>query len=418
MTSVESRESAGTESRFFYGYLIVILAFFAMTVMFGTYFSFGVFLKPVLTEFGWTRAMTSGAFSLSMIVFGLLSIVMGGLNDRYGPRIVLTLCGILSGLGYLMMSQISAIWQFYLLYGVVIGIGMSAAFVPVLSTVARWFVDRRSLVTGIVVAGTGVGGLIFPLAATQLILAYDWHMSYIVLGCVVLVITILVAQFMRRDPGQMGKVSYTKNRVASRAKPKTKDFSFGEVLYTRKFWLALGIEFCLGFCSATILVHIAPHAIELGISATGAASILATMSGSSVAGRVMLGGVGDRIGSRGVFIVVFIVKSAAMFWLMSGTELWKLYLFAVVFGFAYGGAVASESPLAATLFGLTSHGSILGVFNFVGTLGASLGPFLAGYIFDTTSSYQVAFLISAGVAILGLIFSVVLMPIKSVVDKI
>ena len=107
--------------RFFYGHIIIVAAFFIMMSMYGVYNTFGIFFNPVLTEFGWTRALTSGAFSLSWIVHGLLSIVMGGLNDRFGPRIVLTLCALLLGGGYLLMSQISAVWQLYFFYGIIIG---------------------------------------------------------------------------------------------------------------------------------------------------------------------------------------------------------------------------------------------------------------------------------------------------------
>lgn len=418
MSGLELRKPTGAEPRFFYGYVIVAVSFLAIMVVLGTYLAFGVFLKPVLTEFGWTTAMISGAFSLSMLVFGLLGIGMGGLNDKFGPRIVLLLCGILLALGYVLMSQISALWHLYLLYGVLIGTGVGCAYVPIMSTIARWFVARRTLMTGIVSTGTGIGGLIIPLVATRLILAYNWRISYIVLGCTVLVIVLLVAQFMRRDPSRMEKVRNSNNPSEQQLELKTKGLSFIEAVCSRKFWLALGMEFCLGFCAVTIIVHIVPHAIELGNSATSAASILATLSGCSAAGRVLLGGAGDRIGNRMIFIISFILMAAALFWLMSAIELWQLYLFAVVFGFAYGGIVASESPLAAALFGLSSHGLIYGVFNFVGAIGASLGPFLAGYIFDATGSYQLAFLIAGAVGILGLIFSAVLRPVRTAAVKI
>jgi len=237
MVSQEVRQSPGSEPKFFYGYIVVGAAFFTMVVIFGVYLAFGVFFKPVLTEFGWTRAMTSGAFSLSMVVHGLLGIVMGGLNDRFGPRIVMTLCGFLLGLGYLLMSQIGAVWQLYLFYGLIIGIGMGGSWVPLLSTVARWFATRRSMMTGIVVAGIGIGTLIVPPVANWLISTYDWRTSYIILGSIVLVVVVLAAQFLRRDPAQMGQVPYGGSRGGEQMlKVDTEGFSLREAVYTRQFY--------------------------------------------------------------------------------------------------------------------------------------------------------------------------------------
>ena len=143
MAIQKAQQSPRTEPGFFYGYIVVVAALSIMVAIWGTYYSFGVFFKPMLTEFGWSSAMTSGALSLSMIFYGLLGIVMGGLTDRFGPRIVMTFCGFLMGLGYLLMSQISAAWQLYLFYVVILGTGLSGAFVPLTSTVGRWFVKNR-----------------------------------------------------------------------------------------------------------------------------------------------------------------------------------------------------------------------------------------------------------------------------------
>ena len=413
MASQEVRPSPGAEPGFFYGYIVAVAALCIMVAAWGTFFTFGVFLKPVVTEFGWTRGTTSGALSLSTIMCGLLGVVMGRLNDRFGPRIVMTLCGFLSGLGYLLMSQIGAVWQLYLFYGVIIGIGMGGAMVPLVSTVARWFTKRRSMMTGIVMTGTGIGTLIAPPVANQLISTYDWRTSYIILGSVVLVVVILAAQFLRRDPSQIGQVPYGESEGGEQGlKLGAEGFSLNEAVYTRQFWVFIAMSFCLAFCNFTVLVHIAPHATDLGISAASAANILATVGGLSIVGRVVLGSAGDRIGNRQVFIIGFILMSAALLWLVPATEIWMLYLFAVVYGFASAGGGASTSPLVAGLFGLSSHGLILGVTSLGNTTGGAIGPFLAGYIFDMTGSYQVAFLVCAAVGIVGLVLTVLLKPIR------
>ena len=414
MASQEVRQSAGAKPEFFYGYIVVGAAFFITVVNYGLANSFGVFFKPLLSDLRWTRAMTSGAFSLAKMMQGLFGIVMGGLTDRFGPRVVMTFCALLLGLGYLLMSRISAYWQLYLFYGVIIGAGMGGAFISLTSTVTRWFVERRTLMTGIVLAGIGSGTLIAPPVATRLIAAHGWRVSYIILGIAGLVLTALAAQLLRRDPTQVGQRPYGESKGEEAGfELGTRAFTLKEAIHTRQFWLVSSVFFSIGFCIFAIMVHIVPHATDLEISAASAANILATIGGMNIIGKVVLGGIADRIGNKQAIIIGFILMSATLFWLVPAREEWMLYLFAAVFGFAYGGSTVSESPLVAALFGVRAHGLILGVAGFGFTLGAALGPFVAAYIFDVTRSYQVAFLVCAAVGIIGLILTALLTPTKT-----
>ena len=413
MAGQENRQSSDINPGVFYGYTVVVAAFCIMVASWGTGYAFGVFFKPVLTEFGWTRVMTSGAFSLSMVIQGLIGIVMGGLTDRLGPRIVLTLCGFLIGLGYVLMSQITAVWQLYLFYGVIIGGGMSGIIVPLVSTVARWFTLRRGLMTGIVVAGIGIGVLFGPPAANWLISTYDWRMSYLILSGVVLVVIVLAAQFLKRDPAKMRQRPYGENEGGrERLKLDIQGLSFREAVYTIQFWLVFAMFLCCGFCLFAVMIHIVPHVTDLGISAATAANILAAIGALSIVGKVVFGHVGDRIGSRQVFVIGFVLMSASLLWLISIKEVWMLYLFAVVFGLAYGSCYTSMPPLVTGLFGVRSLGLIFGVINTSLTTGCAIGPLVAGYIFDVTGSYQSAFLLSAIIAIVGLILTLVLRPVN------
>jgi len=398
--------------KFFYGYVIVAAAFVMLTVMGGTYYSFGVFFTPLLTEFGWTRTMTSGAFSLAILLEGMLGIVMGRATDRWGPRMVIPLGGFLLGLGYLLMSQISALWHFYLLYGVIIGIGLGSLWVPPVSIVIRWFTKRRNMMTGIAIAGTGVGGLITPPLANWLISTYDWRLSYVILGGAVLVLVILAAQFLKRDPAQIGQLPYGENR---RELPETQlgndGLSFREAVSTKQLWLVSGIFFCFGFCMFTIMIHIVPHAIELGIPPASAANILAIIGGVGIAGKAIMGVVTDRIGTRTGIIIGLILMIVTLTWLIVARELWMLYLFAVArelwmlylfatfFAFGYGTMVSLMSPTIAELFGLSSVGVLLGIVNFAATLGCAIGPVIAGWLFDINGNYQLVFLLCAAIGL-------------------
>jgi MFS family permease len=407
-------QSPGAGPRFFYGYIVVGAALLIMAIMWGAYNSFGIFFEPVLTDFGWTSAIISGGFSLSWIVQGVLGIVMGRLNDRLGPRVVLAISGFLVGLGYLLMSQVGAVWQLYLFYGVIIGAGMGGSWVPIVSTIARWFAKRRSLMTGIVLSGVSIGTLVGAPVANRLISAYGWRMSYIIMGGIVLGVVVLAAQFLRRDPTQARQKSYSGSE-GQKQEPvsETHSFFLREAVRARQFWLTSGMFFCLGFCVYTIIVHIVFHAIGLGISSTSAADILATAGGLSIVGRIVLGSAGDRFGNRRVFVIGFILIAATLFWLVPAKEAWGLYLFAAAFGLAFGGCITSQSPLVAGLFGLSSHGLILGVINLLGfTLGAAVGPLIAGHIFDITGSYQLAFIVTAATGVVGLILTVLLKPIE------
>ena len=414
MPNQEVPQSPKARPRFFYGYIVVGAALLTTAMTFGSYNSFGIFFEPVLTDFNWTRAIISGGFSLSWIMQGLLGIIMGRLNDRFGPRVVLTISGFLVGLGYLLMSQIGAVWQLYLFYGVVIGSGMGGTWVPIVSTVARWFAKRRSLMTGIVLSGVSIGTLIAAPVASWLISAYDWRISYIIVGGIVLVVVVLAAQFLRRDSTQARRKPYSGSK-GEKQDPVSETYSLSlkEAVHTQQFWLTSGMFFCFGFCLYTIMAHIVLHAIGLGISSTSAASILATAGGLSIVGRIVLGSVGDKFGNRKVFIIGFVLMAATLFWLVPAKEMWGLYLFAVVFGFAFGGCATSESPLVAGLYGLSSHGLILGVINLLGfTFGAAVGPLIGGYIFDMTNSYQLAFIICGAVSVVGLILTVLLTPLQ------
>ena len=412
MAGQEARQVPGAEPGFFYGYIVVAAAFCSMVAMYGTRSIFGVFFKPMLAEFGWTRALTSGALSLSMLVQGSLAAVMGGLSDRFGPRVVLTLSACLVGLGYLLMSQIDALWHLYLFYGVIIGVGMSGVLVPLLSTVARWFVARRNMMTGIVVAGIGISGLIAPPLSNWLVSAYDWRVSWIVLGVIVLVVGVLAAQFLKRNPARMERVPHGGNEGGEQVlKAGAGGFSPKEAVHTWQFWVVVAMFFCLGFCLFTILVHIVPHVTDLGISAASAANVLAVIGGVGIIGNIVLGSTGDRIGNRLVCLIGFILMVADLFWLVSVTEVWMFYLFAAILSFAIGGCTTAESPLVAALFGLRSHGLILGMVSFGFTIGGAVGPFLTGYIFDVTGSYRAAFLVCAAIGIVGLILTALLRPI-------
>ena len=371
---------------------------------------FGVFFKPVSEEFHWSRAATSAAFSLSSLLGGISGIFIGKLNDRFGPRLVITACGILVGTGFMLMSAINQLWQLFFFYGVLIGMGMSGGYVPTLSTIARWFTTRLTLMSGIVLIGLSVGELAAAPVSNSLIEHYGWRESYLILGAIILVISVLSAQFMKRDPSTMGLKPYGENHLPDQSN-EISGVTLREAIVTRQFWTVIAMEFAFGFILMTILVHLVPHVTDLKIPMSTAAAIMAVTGGASIPGRITLGLAGDRLGNRAIFIIGFILMAVCMVWLIFIQDTLSLFFCAAVFGFAYGGVESSESPITAWLFGIKNHGVIFGSLVLAFTVGGAIGPFLAGYIFDSLKSYQAAFIIMAVLGIIGFILTTTLKPL-------
>jgi MFS family permease len=392
------------KSGLFYGYIIIIASFFIILISWGAQYSFGVFFKPVLNEFGWTRAVTSGAYSLNMVLIGIFCLVSGRLVGKLGPRIVLTAGGCFIGLGYLLMSTIASTWQYYLYYGVIISIGMGCILVPLLSTVARWFTRGRGLASGIVISGVGIGIVVMPQVSNAIISNYNWRTSFLILGIAALVLIVIFAQLLKRAPAVPGQE--TDNPGSSNI--QTRGLSFSEAARIRPFWIICLTSIVLGFVSQVVMVHIVAHTTDLGFAAAIAAGVLSVEGFVTIFGKIFMGGLADRGGARNVMIIVCLLYALAFVWIRFAGELWMLYVFAIIFAAGYSGAAAAHSPQIAEFFGLRSHGTIFGLAQLIANLGGALGSFLAGFIFDATGSYQLAFLLCVILSLIGLILSVFL----------
>jgi predicted MFS family arabinose efflux permease len=290
----------------------------------------------MMTEFGWTRALTSGAVSLSWIVQGVVGLGMGVLNDKLGPRIVLTIVGFILGVSYLLMSQINSAWQFYVISGVLVGAGLGGIVVPLGSTLARWFTKRRNFMTGLGFIGVNIGFLVGTPVSDWIIGIYDWRMAYLLLGAVVLVVVIVAAQFLKRNPIHNGHSNHDPLEQSRKIDNMEKGISLKEALRFKQFWFLFCILFCFGYVNVAILVHIVPHAIDLGISSNVAAGILATIGGGMTIGIFILTNLADRIGNLKVYIIAFVITLVSLIILLISNDIVWLYIFAIIFSFANG----------------------------------------------------------------------------------
>ncbi len=353
--------------------------------------TFGVFFKPILSDFGWSRATLSGAQSVMAIFAGIFSIIVGRLNDKFGPRVLIMLTSCV-GLGLLLMSELGSVWQLYFFYSFFVGIGVSAVDIIPLSTLMRWFVRRRGIMTGITKMGTGLGQFAVPLLANMFILEYGWRSSYLILGISMLILLTGSGLPLRCEPSSMGLIPDGDEKAISMNSTSSQTgLSLQEALRTRQFWTLCLAYLITMFCLFTVTVHIVPHATDIGISSTVATGILSTIGATSILGRFLTGIAIDRIGNKLTMMLCYILLISSFLWLQVATEQWMFFLFAVVYSFAHGGLYTTISPVIAEYFGLHAHGSLFGILFFCSTLGAAIGPVVAGHIFDITESYSLAF---------------------------
>ncbi len=404
--------STPTSKRPYYGYTIVAASFCMQGVSVGAMVSYGVFFSYLQQDFGWSRAFISGASSVVMIMMGALGILFGRMNDRLGPQRILLASGICLAGGYVLMSTLQAGWQLYVFYGLMVGIGLSTHDIVTLSTVARWFRSRRGLMTGLVKAGTGTGQFIIPIVASSLIALAGWRNAYVAIGLGILVVYVLAARLMKRSPAEMGLQPYGHTGDNSK-QGDASGVSFGVALRMPQLWLACLSYFCVIFGAITVLVHIVPHAIDGGMPERSAAALVSTIGAVSVAGRITMGTMSDRIGSRKTFMLCFVVLITALLWLQVASAGWMLFAFALVYGFAHGGFYTVMSPTVAEIFGLKSHGAIFGLIYFFGTLGGAFGPVVAGRLFDVQQTYTTAFWLLLALAVFGLIVMLRVRPVVS-----
>ncbi len=401
------------KTRYFYGYNIVAAGFTIQAVCIGALFAYGVFFKEIQAEFGWSRATISGASSLALLMMGAAGVLAGRLNDRIGPRILIAVSAVFLGLGYLLLSRIQSPWQLYVVFGILAGIGFSTHDVITLSTVARWFDKRRGAMSGIVKVGTGSGQLLGPMLATLLLTVFGWRYSNVIIGAAILVALLLVAQLMRRDPQEMGLLPDGRISKSNgwNGEVTGRSLILREAARIEQFWTICITEFAIFFCLFTIVVHIVPHARDLGLAPAYAAGVLSTIGGVSIVGRIVMGSANDRIGGKRALLICIIMLFCSFVWLQLASTAWMLFLFAVIYGFAHGGFFTVVSPMVAEWFGTGSHGMLFGIVLFCGTLGGSVGPLVAGRIFDVTGSYQMVFLILTGLTVIGFALMMRLRPV-------
>lgn len=396
--------AAPTQKKLFYGWVVVGIAAALLVMHAGLLSSFGVFFKPLAAEFGWSRAATSAVQSVTFIIMAPTAVTVGWLADRFGPGRILLAGGILTGLGLALSSRTQELWQLYLTYSLLTGIGISGNFTLASGTVVCWFVKRRGLALGIVASGVGLGTTVVVPLIARLIADFGWSRAYIVLGILAGVIMVTSSFFFRR-PEQMGcRPLGAEDDPAVENTPRKEDTSESGItlrgaLRTRPIWTMFAIFFAFAFCYHMILVHLVNYITDMGFDPITAATFISGIGIAGIAGRLLMGIAGDRIGNIRALIICGAGVAASLVWLNFASQAWMLYIFAAFYGFTYGGEVPQQAPLITRFYGMRAVTALVGVVAASALLGGALGAWTGGQIFDLTGSYRLAFIIAAAVVV-------------------
>lgn len=394
---------------------MVILAFVALGVIGIQGYSFGIFMKPVTEELHVTRAGLALSLTLQGMLGGILNIYAGRLTDKYGPRFLVTICGVLVALGFFLMSQVNALWQIYVINILPIAIGSACGYLPIMSNLSRWFGPRmRGQAVGIGVTGFAVGGTAGPILLQWLISSFGWRSAYIVLGAIFFVVLVTISQFMKHSPQKMG-IKLQGEEVARTASESghssntAEGMSLAEAIRTAHFWIFSIITIMFTISYWAMAQHLAPYATDIGIPAMVAASLVSIIAVGAIIGKLFLGFTVSRTGVKKAVCYCFVILTLPQLLLLFVTDTTSLYLFAAIFGFAYGGLMMLLNLAPSEFFGIKSVGTILGIFIYCANMGSVVGPPLFGYIFDVTGGYRLAFIINIALSAVAFLLSIVLL---------
>jgi len=385
-------------------------AFTVLFVAYGAQYSFGVFFAALLEEFKWSRASLAGAFSLYAAAYCMFGFPAGRLTDLWGPRTVIAFGGVFLGSALAGMALVTQLWQPYVLYGLVAALGMGTAYVPCNSTVVKWFVARRGLAVGLASAGGSVGTFVLPPVAQLLVTAVGWRTAYVVFGAGVFLVLNLVARLMHRDPESLGLHPDGASTPPAAVAEADSPWSLGRAFRSSTFWL-LGATFTATWIPVFIpLVHLVPFTRDLGYSPLVAASAVSALGVGAVIGRLVMGGVSDRIGRRPTVGIAMALQAVAFTGFLGAHGLITLFGTAVVFGYSYGAISTLFPAIVGDFFGRGQAGVLVGfLFALAGAM-AGWGPVIAGRIYDTTGSYDLTWVLGAALNVVAIALLSVVRP--------
>lgn len=367
---------------------MIVVALFTVTYGVSTPLAaFGVFLPVFAETFGWSRGAISTALSVNLLLGGLAGFVIGALADRRGPRVTLVSTVLLAGVAFSLASTVTALWQLYLLVGVLGGVGMSSFYLLSTTTVTRWFGARRGLALALVLVGFNLAYITAGPLAAWLIAKVGWRDAYALLAGTCGLITMLAALTVRlpRAGETAAPGAAAINALAS------PNVTLADALVDPRQWYLNISWLLLGALTLMISVHIVSFAHDQGISLAEASLALTAYGTGAVGGRIGSGIVSDRIGTFTTIRLSYVLQLLALATLLWLSSHEALLLSLLVLGIGFASADTMLAKAVPEVFGTRALGSILGVLNLGWRVGAALGPVSAGFLYDATGAYTIPF---------------------------
>src|SRR5262245_11193836 len=329
---------------------------------------FGVYIKPMEAEFGWTRGALSGAAAVSLLLLGAVGPFVGRLADRWGPRRVIVLSLVLLAIGTIGSSLVHRLWHVYVTAGLFMAIGAGGVALTTGSAViARWFESRRGLAIGIAAGGMSAGQLILIPLATGLTTYYGWRSSYLWLGVgMQLLVVPLAAWLIRNNPEDRrlrpyGATGPTRTAAQAAAAQAAGRVSVVEAAQTTPFWLLMATFFVCGYTSnGMVMTHFMPHALEHNFTAFQASAALGVMGAMNVVGTMGSGWICDRVGRRVPLAAYYFLRGVSLIFLLYVWDVPSLHFWAALFGLNYISTVPPTTTLTANIYGRFSVGELSG----------------------------------------------------------
>jgi MFS family permease len=409
----------------FYGWFVLVgamLVFFASSGTF--FFSYGVFLPVISDDLNLSRTAVGAGLTIALLAFGLPSPLIGTSVAKFGPRKNIIFGNSLAALGMFGMSQCSELWHLYFFFGVLVGLGAGfGLFLATTTLVNNWFTARRSLNMGLLFMAGGLAGLIFPPLASWLIGSVGWQSTWLVFGSINLIFAVLVGGLVliRNAPEDLGQVPYgetvkpvnssqAQDLVIDNNNTISKEWHIKQVIREPALWLIVLIGVTNFYAWGTMNAHQVAYLRDIGFSEIVAALVFSLLSGMGIIGRFGFGVLSLRIHLKKLVIASFVMQVSALILLSITKNHNLIYLYTILFGISSGAIIVSLPTLVGEYFGRTRYPQIMGFVFPIAILAESMGPLIAGVIYDTTTTYTLAFVIITSISLFGLISAVFLRP--------